>query len=51
MDAHSGRSFEHRRGWIVNRLRQLAGANTSTTPALLFPGWPPLFSHHWLQTS
>jgi hypothetical protein len=25
MDSHSGRSFEHRRGWIVDRLRQLAG--------------------------
>ena len=24
-DAHSGRSFEHRRGWIVERLKQLAG--------------------------
>ena len=24
-DAHSGRSFEHRRGWIVERLDQLAG--------------------------
>ena len=24
-DAHSGRSFEHRRGWIVERLEQLAG--------------------------
>jgi hypothetical protein len=24
-DAHSGRSFEHRRGWIVERLQQLAG--------------------------
>jgi hypothetical protein len=34
MDAHSGRSFEHRRGWIVDRLWQLAGANTSTIPTL-----------------
>ena len=24
-DSHSGRSFEHRRGWIVERLEQLAG--------------------------
>jgi hypothetical protein len=24
-DGHSGRSFEHRRGWIVERLAQLAG--------------------------
>jgi hypothetical protein len=24
-DAHSGRSFEHRRGWIAERLQQLAG--------------------------
>ncbi len=24
-DAHSGQSFEHRRGWVVERLRQLAG--------------------------
>ncbi|AHE97104.1 transposase [Thioalkalivibrio paradoxus] len=24
-DVHSGRSFEHRRGWIVERLEQLAG--------------------------
>ena len=24
-DAHSGRSFEHRRGWIAERLEQLAG--------------------------
>jgi REP element-mobilizing transposase RayT len=23
-DAHSGRNFEHRRGWIVERLQQLA---------------------------
>lgn len=23
-DAHSGRSFEHRRGWIADRLKQLA---------------------------
>lgn len=25
MDAHSGQSFEHRRGWIVERVKQLAG--------------------------
>lgn len=24
-DAHSGQSFEHRRGWIVERIKQLAG--------------------------
>jgi len=24
-DAHSGQSFEHRRGWIVERVKQLAG--------------------------
>ena len=24
-DAHSGQSFEHRRGWIVERVKQLSG--------------------------
>jgi len=24
-DAYSGKSFEHRRGWIVERVKQLAG--------------------------
>jgi len=25
LDAHSGQSFEHRRSWIVERIKQLAG--------------------------
>jgi REP element-mobilizing transposase RayT len=27
-DAHSGRNFEHRRGWIVERLQKLAAVFT-----------------------
>ena len=35
VDGHSGRNFEHRRGWIVDRLRQLAAgfAIDRQTPA------------------
>jgi hypothetical protein len=40
----------------ARRVRGLAAAaggreHVNDTPTLLFPGWPPLFSHHWLHTS
>ena len=33
-DRHSGRNFEHRRGWIVERLQQLAATNAGTPTSL-----------------
>ena len=33
-DAHSGRNFEHRRGWIVERLQQLVSNRTGTSTSL-----------------
>ena len=29
---HSGRNFEHRRGWIVARMEQLANYGTASAP-------------------
>ena len=44
-DRHSGRNFEHRRGWIVERLQQLAAVfaidmnlGNAGTPTLLERG-------------
>ena len=36
-DSHSGRDFEHRRGWIVARLQQLAGMFALDVAARLLP--------------
>jgi hypothetical protein len=40
-DAHSGRSFEHRRGWIAERLQQLAGEKNLDTHLSSGNGRPP----------